>query len=314
MVAAAPPKPSGTLRPVKRFERQDVSFTSSGSLCAAWLYIPEGVDPHPTVVMAHGLGGQRRFRLDAYGERFAAAGIAALVFDYRHFAESECEPRQLVSITRQLADWRAAINLVRSHPRLDSARVAIWGTSLAAGHVQALAAKDGGIAAAVAQVPFVDGRAASRALGLRRSLRLARAAYRDRIRTAVGREPYCVLIWGPPGSLAAMSGPGEAEAITTNLLPPGDWDDTMPARVLASLPYYRPGRDAEQISCPILYQVGEHDALTPPGPALEAAARAPRAEVRRYPIGHFDIYTGEWFERAVGEQIEFLVRHLETKA
>ncbi|MGI5132359.1 hypothetical protein ACQEVB_36525 [Pseudonocardia sp. CA-107938] len=35
--------------------------------------------------MAHGLGGIRQMRLDAYAERFAAAGYACLVSDYRHF-------------------------------------------------------------------------------------------------------------------------------------------------------------------------------------------------------------------------------------
>ena len=43
---------------------------------------------------------------------------------------------------------------------------------------------------------------------------------------------------------------------------------------------------------------------------LKAASKAPRAEVKRYPIGHFDIYVGEAFERAVADQADFLQRHL----
>jgi len=35
-----------------------------------------------------------------------------------------------------------------------------------------------------------------------------------------------------------------------------------------------------------------------------------RAEVRTYPFGDFDIYVGEGFERAVGDQLHFLRRHL----
>ena len=45
--------------------------------------------------------------------------------------------------------------------------------------------------------------------------------------------------------------------------------------------------------------------------ALATAARAPRAELRRYPIGHFEIYVGEPFERAVADQVDFLMRHLD---
>ena len=44
--------------------------------------------------------------------------------------------------------------------------------------------------------------------------------------------------------------------------------------------------------------------------AQAAAARAPHAEVRTYPGGHFDIYVGTTFERAVADQVEFLTRHL----
>jgi hypothetical protein len=44
--------------------------------------------------------------------------------------------------------------------------------------------------------------------------------------------------------------------------------------------------------------------------AEKAAHDAPQGEVARYPVGHFDIYSGEWWERAVSRQAEFLARHL----
>src|SRR6478752_1701674 len=90
-------------------ERTDVRFASGDADCAAWLYRPEGVSPAPMLVMGHGLGAVRGMRLDAYAERFASAGFAALVFDYRHFGASGGEPRQLLDIRRQLEDWRTAV-------------------------------------------------------------------------------------------------------------------------------------------------------------------------------------------------------------
>ena len=47
-------------------------------------------------VMAHGLGGVRQMRLDAFAERFSSAGYRCLVFDYRHFGAGAGEPRQLL--------------------------------------------------------------------------------------------------------------------------------------------------------------------------------------------------------------------------
>ena len=52
------------------------------------------------------------------------------------------------------------------------------------------------------------------------------------------------------------------------------------------------------------------DVVTPPAPARKAAAAAPRGELIEYPGGHFDIYVGEPFERAIADQLEFLDRHL----
>ena len=37
---------------------------------------------------------------------------------------------------------------------------------------------------------------------------------------------------------------------------------------------------------------------------------SPRGELIEYPGGHFDVYVGEPFERAVADQIEFLGRVL----
>jgi hypothetical protein len=43
---------------------------------------------------------------------------------------------------------------------------------------------------------------------------------------------------------------------------------------------------------PILFCVCDKDAVAPAATALRYAATAPRGEVRRYPVGHFDIYRG----------------------
>src|SRR6266550_7656559 len=147
------------------FTREAVTFRSGDGSCAAWLYEPDDLEPHPVVVLGHGLGGVKSQRLSAFAERFAASGIAALAFDYRHFGESDGHPRQVVNIRRQLEDWTSAVQYVRERKDLDKQRVALWGTSFAGGHVHVIAARDPAVAAMVAQVPFVDGRAAARATG-----------------------------------------------------------------------------------------------------------------------------------------------------
>src|SRR3954466_12943388 len=137
--------------------REDIEFHSGANTCAAWLYRPEADEPHPIVILAHGFGGVREARLWAYAERFAAAGLAALVFDYRHFGANGGQPRQLLDIGLQLGVWRAAIALARGLDGIDPDRVALWGSSFSGGHVAVLAAEDTRVAAAISQAPFLDG-------------------------------------------------------------------------------------------------------------------------------------------------------------
>src|SRR6185312_1427407 len=137
--------------------RLDITFRSGGVDCAAWLYLPASRGPFATIVMGHGLGGIRRMRLDAFAERFQAAGYACLVFDYRHFGASGGEPRQLLDINRQLEDWAAAIGFARTLEGVDPERVVLWGTSFGGGHVIVAGARDERVAAVIAQCPFTDG-------------------------------------------------------------------------------------------------------------------------------------------------------------
>src|SRR6059058_1918849 len=166
--------------------RRDVAFTSSGDECRAWLFMP-GAERPPLVILGHGLGATREYGLEPFARRFADAGIAALVFTYRHFGDSGGEPRQLLDIERQLDDWAAALAYARGLPDVDADRVAIWGTSLAGGHVIEAAARDGRVAAVVSQCPFADGAASVLAMDPRSSTQVTIQAMRDQLARLRGK-------------------------------------------------------------------------------------------------------------------------------
>jgi len=44
--------------------------TASGDELEAWQYLPEGNEPHPAVVMAHGIGAIKAGGLAPFAERF----------------------------------------------------------------------------------------------------------------------------------------------------------------------------------------------------------------------------------------------------
>ena len=290
--------------------RHDSPFRSGGLECAAWLYRPEGDGPHGCVVMAHGFSGVREQRLDAYAERFAAAGMAVLVFDYRHFGASQGQPRQLLSIARQLADWRAAVAHARNLPEVDPKRVALWGTSFSGGHVVAVAAADPAIAAVVSQAPFTNGPSVIAAGGVQQAMNLTVAGLRDVLNVLLRREPSYLPAVGRPGSTAVMTAP-DAERDFALLDPPGStWENRVAGRIALTVGAYRPYAKFHELRQPVFVAVCDEDTTTPAAPAIKAAQRSPNAELVRYPIRHFEIYVDPQFETTVADQTDFLVRNL----
>lgn len=264
----------------------------------------------PCIVVAHGFSSTREERLHAYGERFAAAGYAALVFDYRHFGDSGGQPRQLVHIGHQLDDYQAAIDFARGLEQVDAAHIVLWGTSFSGGHVLKLAAEDHTIAATISQTPFTDGASAIKAAAIKTFVRGTAYGVADVVGSWAGREPVLVAAVGPPGSFAAMTEPGAEQAQQELVGPDSRWRNEVAARIALTIGAYRPAAKAQRIACPLLVCAATADKTTPHEPALKVAQRAPRGELREYACGHFEIYGGEWFEEMVSDEIAFLDRHL----
>jgi fermentation-respiration switch protein FrsA (DUF1100 family) len=294
--------------------RKDVGFEVEGTSLSAWLYLPEKRPaPVPCIIMANGLGGTKDIILESYAVRYQQAGFAALTFDYRHFGESEGKPRQLIWIPYQLEDYSAAINFARSLEEIDPKRIALWGTSASGGHVLVTAAKDHRIACVAAQCPGLDGRASGSMLlkreGIGHVLRMVMHGQRDLVRSWFGLSPHKIPIVGKPGSIAMMT-TSEACGFFEKYAPETFVNEAC-ARINIRGDKYRPVKKAGGVRCPVLLQICDNDSFTPVSAAEEAEKKlGDYAEVRHYPIGHFDIYLGDDFERAVSDQLDFFEKHL----
>lgn len=294
--------------------RKDVSFEIKGIPLSAWLYLPEDLSsPVPCIIMTNGLGGTKDIILEDYALRFQEAGFAILSFDYRYFGESGGEPRQLVWIPYQLQDYAAAIEYVRTLDEIDPSRIALWGTSLSGGHVIVTAARENSITCVVAQCPWLDGFAASKAgykiQGLKNGLRLFMHGQRDFVRSWFGLSPHKIPIAGKPGTVAVLAFSEAFEAF--NIFATDSFINEVCARILIRLDKYRPIKKAKKVSCPVLLQICDKDEPVPVS-SIEDAAKdmGIYSEVKHYPIGHFDIYFGSNFEISVNDQLDFLKKHL----
>lgn len=292
--------------------RQDIQFVSEGLKCTGWFFKAPGMEKSPCVILAHGFCGVKEMRLDAYAEAFVEAGYHALVFDYRHFGDSEGEPRLILDIRKQHQDWRAAIRFAKSLPGVDSHQIALWGTSFSGGHVLEIAAtdQDPDIAVVISQAPHMNGFATAAASGPVQSVRLAIAAWRDLANMMLGRSPYYVAAIGFPGNLAAMTAPGVVEGVKKLYSPGFAPDERVAARIFLSVGLYSPGRLAKRLGIPWLVQVASRDLTTPVKPAIKAAGKAPKGELIVYECGHFDVYVPPHFQQTVGDQIRFLKKNL----
>lgn len=299
---------------IRTDSRKDVKFDVNGITVRAWLFLPESASsPVPCVVMAHGMGGIKNMGLDAYAVRFQEAGLAVLVFDYRYNGESAGEPRQLIWIPSQLEDYAGAIDYVRSLKEIDPAKIALWGTSLSGGHVIVNAARDKRIACIAAQCPLLDGTETAeehvKHVGIKYVLRMAGHGQRDIFRSWLKLSPHRVPIVGKAGTIALMA---NDEAWNTFLtMAPDNYINEACARIAIRMDKYRPINQLDQVTCPVLLQVGDKDMAVPTKVVNKAQKLlGQHGEVIRYPIDHFDIYLGDNFERAVNDQVAFFSKHL----
>jgi len=294
-------------------KRTDSNFTSHGVKCAAWLYMPEGAKEPPIVIMAHGIAAQRDFGLEPFADRFVANGLAVLLFDYRNFGDSDGEPRNLVSPSRHVQDWQAAISYARGLNGINTKKIALWGSSFSGGHVLVTAAKTAGISAVVSQVPFVDGISTTMLFDLKYQLTGMLHGVRDLLRIVTFGRPYYIPVVAEPGVFALMNTPEAMPGFLAIVPKVTTWKNEAPARILLTLPMYRPISYAAKINCPVLMIYAEKDSLISPKAVEKTAAKIKDVRKVLLPTGHFEVYTGETFEKVVKMEADFLCEKLLEK-
>ena len=231
----------------------------------------------------------------------------------QHFGESDGEPRQLIWIPYQLEDWSAAITYARNLKEINPAKIALWGTSMSGGHVIATAAKDNQIACVVAQCPGLDGRASAemflKEVSIGYAFRMLMHGQRDYFRSWFGLSPHKIPIVGKPGSIAFLTTPDAYDPFAKAA--PKSFINEVCARIILRGNKYRPVKQARNVHCPVLLQVCDNDNITPRSAAEETEKNLGKyAEVKHYPIGHFNIYIGNHFEKSVSDQLDFFKKHL----
>ena len=296
----------------------EVEFKSHSTTIRAGHFLPandslKNTKGTPCVVMGHGMGGTRAAGLEPFARRFAEAGLHVLCFDYRYFGTSDGEPRQWLSVSKQLEDWAVAIAYARTLPGVDAARIATWGSSFSGAHSVAAAVADGKIAAVSSQGAMMDGVAALfnliRQCGIGHALKLSAYGIADLTRATLGLSRVTIPVVGNPGESGALTTP-DSKPGYLKLTPP-DWKNEITTSWALTLATYRPNTMTPRLPCPALFCIATNDVVVPPSAMEDGARRAPdKVTVKRYAAGHFDIYVQPTFEQVSKDQAEFFVRVL----
>ncbi|MDW7584471.1 alpha/beta hydrolase [Acinetobacter baumannii] len=279
-------------------------------MIAADFYIPKTNNKSAVIIMAHGFAGLRQFKLIQYAQRFAQAGYAVILFDYRYWGGSTGKPREMISINSQLEDWKTMIQYASTCKFIDNRRIVLWGTSLSGGYALSLASELKNIQAIMVQIPYVDGAETAKLYPLQRYPQALKLSSQDYMGSKMGLNPKRLPVVDQY-KLCFMPTADSYYGYLSIVNPDYYWSGEVPARVFFNLMRYRPIQLVRQINTPVLFIAAQHDSLIPIESSREAATNiAPFVSYHEWDMKHFDIYHGSWFEKAVTTQLEFLHQHI----
>ncbi|MDV7537245.1 alpha/beta hydrolase [Acinetobacter baumannii] len=279
-------------------------------MIAADFYIPKTNNKSAVIIMAHGFAGLRQFKLIQYAQRFAQAGYAVILFDYRYWGGSTGKPREMISINSQLEDWKTMIQYASTCKFIDNRRIVLWGTSLSGGYALSLASELKNIQAIMVQIPYVDGAETAKLYPLQRYPQALKLSSQDYMGSKMGLNPKRLPVVDQY-KLCFMPTADSYYGYLSIVNPDYYWSGEVPACVFFNLMRYRPIQLVRQINIPVLFIAAQHDSLIPIESSREAATNiAPFVSYHEWDMKHFDIYHGSWFEKAVTTQLEFLHQHI----
>jgi len=297
---------------------RDITFRVEGENCAGRLYLPSKEKMNGAgIVLAHGFGGTMDSALFNYAKLFGEQGFHALTFDYRGFGLSEGKTRQLISVPKQKADWRAAIDNIRGLDAVDSSRVGLWGYSFSGGHVLHLASEDPTISAVVAQCPHVDGFSAmvqSKQYRTKADEKKFQAMIvSDWLGSFIGHKPnYMNIVPSSSEGMAALCAPESTQYL--KLVGPSWKNEIAPRSFISGKFSMNNAMDLVDVyKTPTLLQVAEND-QTVSNEAIYSFARRVGSVVRldKYDCGHFSVAMPPHIEKVSKSAVAFFSQHLVT--
>lgn len=140
-------------------KRESVVLENEGQEIFGIFHRPHQASPFPTVLICHGLGGDKCGKFRAYvtiSELLSRLGIASFRFDFRGSGDSEGDFGD-ATLASETSDALVALKYLRQRPDVDVKRLGVFGRSFGGAVAMLTAARDGGIKSLATWAPVYDG-------------------------------------------------------------------------------------------------------------------------------------------------------------
>ena len=290
---------------------QSVSFYSGDYLLAGDLYLPEGLvfgEARPGIVLCNGYTATKDLYLPETAAFLNGAGYVVLSFDYTGWGESEGLRHRLAPFGRVM-DTHAAVTFIGLQSAVDQNRVGVLGWSYGGATAIWLAATDERLRCAVSIGGVGDGARWMRSVrdvdewaGL-----LARSSTDRSARVLEGRSglaPRPEILKLDPESARISARARRASQGAADEIPLTFVDETLA---------FNPEWVVDRISPrAVLLVTGENDLIVPPAEseALYAHAGEPKKLSVIKGAGHYDLYSGQAFDKVMSEAVAWFRDHL----
>ena len=260
-------------------------------------------EPNDTIIMAHGLGGEKQCGLSEFAEYYHQLGYHVCVFDHRGFGQSTGPFKYLVDKTSQLEDWQTVIAHLKQRLNIKQQQMILWGYSFSGAHALTLASQQS-YKAIIANFPHVDGLASLTLYPKKYLIPATLMAAEDLIAMRFGKVKNIPVV--SKDGVAVLAGADCYEGYNSIIPEHMAWENEVPARIIATIGLYRPIQNAARIHSPTLLIGARNDSLIPINSTRKTAKKIPKAIYYEENCGHFDLFNEPYKSHILREHVQFL--------
>ncbi|QIO05826.1 alpha/beta hydrolase [Acinetobacter shaoyimingii] len=240
-----------------------------------------------TIIMAHGLGGEKQCGLTEFAKFYEEMEFNVCVFDHRGFGQSTGKVKHLVDKHSQLQDWNAVIEYLNQQFQITKQQIILWGYSFSGAHALTLASNDH-FKGVIANFPHTDGLASLTLYPKKYLLPATAIAIQDLVLASFGKIKTMPVV--AKDRFAILAGKDCYDGYWSIVPKEKQWDNAVPARIVATIGLYRPTTVAHKIQSDTLVMGAAKDSLIPISATRKMAKKIKSSQYIELQCGHFDLF------------------------